>query len=68
MLRDIVNALVDGDEKRASKLIDKYQIEPTDKAIETEILRRKLARQEWKSVEDLGVKEEWQYQREGVLY
>jgi hypothetical protein len=60
--------MVDGDEKKASRLIDKYQIEPTDRAIETEILKRKLTRSERKSLKDLGIKEEYQIQREGVLY
>lgn len=68
VLREIVNAMVDGNEKKASRLIDKYQVEPTDGAIEAEILKRKLTRQERKSMKEPGIKEEYQHQREGEIY
>ena len=68
VLQDIINAMVDGNSKKANKLMNRYQIEPTDQAIEAEILKRKLTRKERKSLKDFGKPEEYQYQREGKTY
>jgi len=48
--------------------MNKYQIEPTDAAIEAEMLKRKLTNKERKTMKESGKIEEYQYQREGRVY
>lgn len=64
VLHDIVNAIVDGNTSKANKLIDKYQVVPSGKQIENEILKRKLSREERGMIKKSGAKDVYRMQRE----
>ena len=65
VLQDIKRAIVDDDMDTANKLINKYQVVPTTEAIENEILKRNLSREERAALKPPGKKKEYQEQREG---
>ncbi len=65
VLHEISSAIVDGDQEKVKALVGKYQIVPSDQMIENEALRRVTTRQERRG--RVGVKEQYQFQREGRL-
>jgi len=65
-LRDITRALVDDDTEKANKLVNKYQVVPSEEMINNEILKRNLSRKERKAMKAPGKREEYRLQREGL--
>ena len=63
VLEDITRAIVENDVDKANKLISKYQVVPTQKAIENEILKRKLTYREREQIKGIGKKEIYRIQR-----
>jgi len=63
VLEEITRAIVENDMDKANKLISKYQVVPTQKAIENEILKRKLTYKEREQIKGIGKKEIYRIQR-----
>jgi hypothetical protein len=65
ILHEISAAIVEGDPEKAKGLVGKYQIVPSDQMIENESLKRVTTRHERRR--NVGVKQQYQFQREGRL-
>ena len=68
VLQDITWALIDGNGKKAQRLIKQYEIVPTPEMIENEQLKRNLSHDERKALKSVGTKGLYQLQREGRVY
>jgi len=63
VLEDITQAIVDNDMDKANRLIDKYQVVPTRRQVDSEILKRNLSREEREAMKPFGKKGEYRAQR-----
>lgn len=65
ILRDITRAIIDGNDKKANLLINKYGLVPSEKALVNEALRRELPYEERREINKTQRQREWETIREG---
>jgi hypothetical protein len=65
ILHDITRAIVDGDNKKANKLITKYGLVPSEKAVANEVLRRELPQETRREISKTERQRQFESYREG---